>query len=89
MVLQIRRNFQVTLPAVIRKRLGLHIGDIVETIVKDGKIILIPKRTVDVEQAWFWSKEWQEAEKEAEADIRAGRVKKFKNVEKLIEDLDK
>ncbi|MBU4252340.1 MAG: AbrB/MazE/SpoVT family DNA-binding domain-containing protein [Candidatus Omnitrophica bacterium] len=30
MVLQIRRNFQITLPAAIRKRLHLHIGDILE-----------------------------------------------------------
>lgn len=89
MVLQIRQNFQITLPAVIRKRLGLHIGDIVETTIKEGRIILIPKRTIDLEQAWFWTKEWQDAEKEAEADIRTGRVKKFKNVEKLIKDLDK
>lgn len=89
MVMQIRRNFQITLPAVIRKRLGLHVGDIVETTVKEGKIIIIPKKTIDTEQAWFWTREWQEAEKEAEADLKAGRVNKFKNVEELIKDLDK
>jgi antitoxin MazE len=89
MVLQIRRNFQVTLPAAIRKRLHLNIGDILETQVKEGKIIIVPKKTVDAEQAWFWTKDWQEAEREAEADIKAGRVKKFKNIEDLIKDLDK
>lgn len=89
MVTQIRRNFQITLPVVIRKRLGLRIGDVVETTIKEGKIIISPKKTIDAEQAWFWTKEWQEAEREAEEDIKAGRVKKFKNVEELIEDLDK
>lgn len=89
MVLQIRRNFQITLPAAIRKRLRLHIGDILDTEIKGDKIIIVPKKTIDAEQAWFWTKEWQEAEKEAEADLRAGRVKKFKNVEELIKDLDK
>lgn len=89
MVLQIRRNFQITLPASIRRRLALHVGDIVETIVKEGKIILVPKKAVDAEQAWFWSKEWQEGEREAEADLKAGRVKKFNSVEELIKDLDK
>ncbi len=89
MVLQIRRNFQITLPAAVRKRLHLRIGDILETTLKDGKIIIAPKKTIDAEQAWFWSKEWQEAEREAEEDIKAGRVKKFKNVEELIKDLDK
>ena len=89
MVMQIRRNFQVTLPAVIRKRLHLGVGDILETEVSEGRIIIVPKKTIDAEQAWFWSKEWQEGEKEADKDIKAGRAKKFKNVEKLIKDLDK
>ncbi len=89
MVLQIRRNFQITLPAAIRKRLHLRIGDILETTLKEGKIIIAPKKTIDAEQAWFWSKEWQEAEREAEEDIKAGGVRKFKNVEELIKDLDK
>ncbi|MBM3248761.1 MAG: AbrB/MazE/SpoVT family DNA-binding domain-containing protein [Candidatus Omnitrophica bacterium] len=89
MVTQIRRNFQITLPAVIRKRLGLKIGDLVETTVKDGKIIIIPKKAIDAEQSWFWSKEWQEAEKEADADLKSGEVKKFKTVEELIKNLDK
>ena len=88
MVTQIRRNFQITLPAAIRKGLGLKIGDIVETTVKEGRIILTPKKTIDRQQAWFWTKEWQRAEQEADADIRAGRVKKFKTVEDLIKDLD-
>ena len=89
MVLQIRRNFQITLPVAIRKRLHLNIGDILETRLQEGKIIIVPKKTIDAEQSWFWSKEWQDAEKESEADLRVGRVKKFKNVEELIKDLDK
>lgn len=89
MVLQIRRNFQITLPAAIRKRLHLHIGDILETTLKEGKIVIAPKKTIDAEQSWFWSKEWQDAEREAEEDIRAGRVRKFKNAQDLIKNLDK
>jgi antitoxin MazE len=40
-------------------------------------------------QAYFWTKEWQEAEREASEDIKAGRVKTFDNVEELLKDLDK
>lgn len=89
MVLQVRQNFQITLPAPIRKRLGLHVGDILDTTVKEGKIIIVPKKAIDAEQAWFWSKGWQETEKEAEANLRTGKVKKFKSMKELIEDLDK
>ena len=89
MVIQIRRNFQVTLPAAIRKRLGLNIGDILEAQIREDKIIIVPKKTIDAGQAWFWTKKWQEEEKAAEADLKAGRIKKFKTVEELIKDLDK
>ena len=89
MVLQIRRNFQVTLPSNLRKRLRLSVGDVLETEIREGKIILVPKKMIDAEQSWFWSKQWQEGEKEAQEDIKQGRVKKFKNVQEVIEDLDK
>ncbi len=89
MVTQVRRNFQITLPAAIRKSLKIKVGDIVETTVKDGKIIIAPQKTITADQAWFWSKSWQEAEREAEEDIKAGRVKKFKSAEDLIKDLNK
>jgi hypothetical protein len=36
------------------------------------------------EQAYFWSKEWQEAEAEATVDIRKGRVIKFSNAKDAI-----
>ena len=45
-------------------------------------------KMIDKSQAYFWSKEWQEAEREASEDIKAGRVKAFDSVEKLIEDLE-
>jgi hypothetical protein len=38
-------------------------------------------------QAYFWTKEWQEAEREASEDIKAGRVKTYDNVEELLKDL--
>ena len=81
---QIRENFQITLPAEIRKQFGLKIGDLVEIAVKGYKLILTPKRTVDLDQAWFWTKEWQEAERDVDAEVKAGRVKKAKTAEELI-----
>ncbi len=89
MIAQIRQNYQVTLPAEIRKQLGLKIGDIVEIAVKGAKLILTPKRAVDLDQAWFWTKQWQEAEQEADTDIKAGRVKKADSVDGLLRSLKK
>lgn len=42
---------------------------------------------VDPEQAWWWLESWQKGEREAEKDLKAGRIKEFKNVEDLIKDL--
>jgi len=42
---------------------------------------------VDKSQAYFWTREWQEAEKEADRDIREGRVKAFDSTEELIKEL--
>jgi hypothetical protein len=52
------------------------------------KVVLVPKRLVDKSQAYFWTKKWQESEKEAVEDIKAGRVKTFDSAEELIKDLE-
>jgi len=55
----------------------------IRTITK-RKIGLIPKGTPK-DQEWFWSKEWQKGEREADEDIAAGRLSKpFDNAEELI-----
>ncbi|MBL7063330.1 MAG: AbrB family transcriptional regulator [Anaerolineae bacterium] len=39
------------------------------------------------DQAWFWTEEWQTGEREAEADLAAGRYDTFDTMEELIDDL--
>jgi antitoxin MazE len=85
---KVTRHGQVTLPASVRKRLGINEGDLVEVVVQDDKAVLLPKKMIDSSQAYFWTKEWQEAEKEATDDIKAGRVKTFDTVEELLANLD-
>lgn len=85
---KVTRHGQVTLPASVRKRLGIEEGDLVEIEIEDERAVLVPKRLVDKSQAYFWTKKWQEGERESDEDIKAGRVKTYKKVEELIEDLD-
>ncbi len=89
MISQIRQNYQLTLPAEIRKRLHLKIGDLIDIVVQGYRLILTPKRAVDLEESWFWSKEWQEAEREVDAEVKAKRVKKARSAEQLIRELKK
>jgi antitoxin MazE len=88
-LIQVRKKAQITLPLSIRKKLGVEEGDFMDVQVRDGEIVLKVKKLVDKDQAWFWTKRWQEGEKEAEEDIRSGRVESFGNIEDAITYLDK
>lgn len=81
---------QVTLPKAIRIKTNMQPGDFVEVeLDKEGHIVLTPKKLVDATQAYFWTERWQEGEREAEEDIRAGRVHSFKNAEEAVTFLQK
>jgi hypothetical protein len=46
--------------------------------------VLTPKRLIDKRDAWFWSPQWQQAETEAQKDIRSGNVTEFESAEDLL-----
>jgi AbrB family looped-hinge helix DNA binding protein len=85
---KVTRHGQITLPASVRKQLGIEEGDLVEIDVEDEKAVLMPKKLVDKSQAYFWTRKWQEGERAADEDIKAGRVKTFDSVDELIKDLE-
>jgi len=87
-LVKVSRSGQITIPAAIRQALNLREGDYVEASLADDRIILTPKQVVDKSQAYFWTAEWQAAEREADEDIRAGRVRVFESVEELLADLE-
>ena len=76
-LVQIRKKAQLTLPQSIRRELGIEEGDFLDISVKDDTAVLKVKKLVDKEQAWFWTRRWQQGEREAEEDISAGRLHKF------------
>jgi AbrB family looped-hinge helix DNA binding protein len=63
---RVTRHGQITLPASVRRQLGIEEGDLVEIEVEDEKAVVVPKKLVDKNQAYFWTKRWQEGEREAE-----------------------
>ncbi len=85
---KVTRHGQITLPSSVRKQLDIQEGDLVEVVVENERVVLLPKQIVDRSQAYFWATAWQAAEKAATEDIRAGRVKTFKTVEELAKDLE-
>jgi AbrB family looped-hinge helix DNA binding protein len=85
---EIRTNSQITIPKQIMKKLLLKEGDKIEFEVKEDEIIIRPVLIIDKTQSWFWTKKWQKAEREADEDIKAGRVKTFDEVDSLMKDLE-
>lgn len=88
MITQLRQRSQVTLPSEIVKKMKLQEGDNLDIVLEDDKIIIKPVLLIDRSQSWFWSKKWQELEKEADEDIRQGKVQKAKNIKELVQKLE-
>ncbi len=84
---KVTRNGQVTIPAEMRREVGIEEGDLIELQVVGDHLILVPKKLIDKSQAYFWTPEWQAAEREAQADIDAGRVEEFASIDELLAEL--
>ncbi|MBU4320500.1 MAG: AbrB/MazE/SpoVT family DNA-binding domain-containing protein [Nitrospinae bacterium] len=65
---------QVRIPKEVMERLRISSGDYLDFEFADDKLIVKAKKLIDADQAWFWTKEWQEAERVAEEDTKKGRV---------------
>ena len=65
---------QITIPKEIFESLHLKVGDFVETTIKNNAVVLIPQKLVPKDQEWFWTKEWQEMEREADKAVAKGKV---------------
>jgi hypothetical protein len=48
----------------------------------------ISEGRIDPQQAWFWTREWQIRESEADDDLKADRVTRFESDEAFLASLD-
>jgi bifunctional DNA-binding transcriptional regulator/antitoxin component of YhaV-PrlF toxin-antitoxin module len=89
-LLTVQSRGTVALPADLRRRLHLDQADAQIKLIEreDGRIELIPVVSVPADQAWFWTDRWQAMEREADADLAAGRVVIVDGADELIAHLD-
>lgn len=75
-LLTVQSRGTVALPADFRRRFHLDQEDAQVRLIErdDGGIELVPVVAVPADQAWFWSERWQAMEREADADVAAGRT---------------
>jgi antitoxin MazE len=77
----------VTIPKKLRQ--GLSEETLLEAVRReDGVIELRPRAVTDPDQAWFWTEEWQQGEREVDEDIAAGRVHVFDDAESFLAALE-
>lgn len=88
MLVKLGQRGTFTLPKQLRE--GLDGNTLFEAVRReDGVIELRPQTTIDSSQAWYWTERWQKMEREADADIAAGRLKTFDDVESFLAYLDR
>lgn len=86
----VQKRGLITLPADLRRRHGLDEpgAQVAVSERADGVIELLPLAAIPVDQLWFWSERWQDMEREADADIAAGRIEVVENLDALLADLE-
>lgn len=86
-LLNVQARGTIALPADLRRRLRLDREDAQVRLIEgdDGRIELVPVVAVPADQAWFWSDRWQAMEREADADIAAGRATVVDGVDGLMD----
>ena len=86
-VVRVQKNKNITLPMWLMSRFHVSVGDFVRLEETKEGVLMKPAKLIDPSQAYFWTKEWQAGEREAQEDIEKGHVKKFKSVKELMRDL--
>lgn len=87
-LVKVKKNYQITIPQGLRRLIRLAVGDYVEIDLQDGLLVIRPVKVVHPDQEYFFTKEWQQKEDEADRDIAEGRlVGVFEDADKAIKAL--
>jgi len=99
-IVKVNKNFQVTIPASVRRELNISEGDFLEATVTEDGILYKIKDLVDRDISSYWKQKVQEKGEvelseggkqklgKALAEMEQGRTEEFENVDDLIKDLD-
>ncbi len=86
-LVKVKEKAQITLPAEVRRVLGIEEGDYLEAKVEDKRVVLIPQAVVDKFPEVELSRRGEQMLQEAMEDIKGGKVKKHPSPQSLIEEL--
>ena len=87
---KVKKHYQITLPNSLRKKFNISEGDYVEIEEQGQDIVLKPVKVIHPDQEYFYTKEWQKMEAEADKDIAEGNVVgPFDNIKDSLKALKK
>ncbi|TMD11530.1 MAG: AbrB/MazE/SpoVT family DNA-binding domain-containing protein [Chloroflexi bacterium] len=88
--LTVRERGIVTLPPDIRHEYHLdNPGVQLELVTRPGVIELRPQIPIPADQAWFWTPEWQNGERAVDAQVAAGKVTTYNDVDEFLVAMDR
>ncbi len=56
-------------------------------MIREAVTAYLKQQPIEPGQEWFWAAEWQAGEREADADLAAGRFQDFDTMEEFLKDL--
>lgn len=78
-------NFE--LPLVLSQQDNISFVVSENIIPVDDSDLLLTEVKYESEQSWYWTKQWQEMEAEADLNIEKGNIETFDSPESLINSL--
>lgn len=89
-IMKISPQGQVRIPKKLMQMLSIETGDFVEIVVQNHEIVLKPRKLIDPAQGWYWTREWQKMESDADKQIDADETSaEFKHPEDAVQWLQK
>lgn len=82
---RMRPKNQITVPSGVAQTLQVHEGDELEFTLNDrGEMVVRGFTSVPADQAWFFTHEWLEGERQASEQIAAGETDFYEDVDALF-----
>ncbi len=88
MIKKMGSNGHITIPKEYITKLGLSQNTLVDVHIEGDRLIIEQQISIPKSQEYFFTKDWQKEEFEAQKDIQNGQITKTDNLEALFDILD-
>lgn len=73
-IMKISPQGQIRIPKKVMEALNIDPGDYLEVGIESGSAILKPRKLIDPNQGWYWTKEWKKTEADVDDEIENEQV---------------